>query len=339
MKKAFSTVSVAVIVFSLLLSGCGSGSKSSSGTQQNSAAEEPAVQPDETSSQAEDSEQTVSETQEITGPVYTVNTDDPAVILERVRTWDETLNEYDGAPVGKRVLMREEYFKGPEEAHDGHYCYACDRLGNERVHAYYSDDYSLFGYSITLYDENNYKIRQTDYNSSGENRQQVDYFNNEDGIAVREQYYSNGESVSDDWDEYEVDEAGNRVKRYGYRKNELDFIYDYTYDEEGRLLHTWRYDADGTLSFHTENVYDEDGHKIAENSYDTGTGEISGTYYANWSNDFHTRTNDWISGGVDKGDDVWTYDDEGNPLMYEYIDTDGVLQNKRVYTYFDSENK
>lgn len=324
----------------LLLGACGSAPETQPETTAAQTAESVTEAAAETTAAPEP--QKPSEAPETTEPetepmaLYTGDLD-PEKVYARVQVWDETLNEYAGADVGKRILMREESFDGPNETPDGHYCYAYDTAGNERVYAYYGDDGLLFGWGISEYDENGYLILQTRYDKDGAVREKTAYTNNENGIAVKEEFFEKDEATADDWDEYELDAAGNRVKRYGYRKGQLDFTYEYEYDAEGRLTHTRRYDAEGVLSFHWENVYDADGHKIAENSYDPETDTLRDTAEADWSDDFHTRTNDWYSGGEKKGVDVYTFDDDGNTLLFETYDNSGVLQHKTVYTYYDQQ--
>ena len=276
---------------------------------------------------------TPEETEPPTAPAYEGNLD-PAAVYERVKVWDETLNQYTGMFSDKKVLIREERFKGAEEAPGGHYRYAYDALGNERVYAYYDSEGKLFGWGITEYDENGYKILYTRYKSDGSVSEWTAYTNNEQGFEIKEEYYNAGDTEPNNWDEYELDAAGNRVKRWGYRKKALDFTYEYTYNDAGQVVHTRRYDAEGKLSFHTENVYDPAGRKIAENSYDPETDKLRDTVEANWSEDFHKRINDWYSSGKKMGVDVYTFDDDGDQVLFETYDNDGVLQSKTVWTYF-----
>ena len=347
MKKALRAAMLMALCMALLFTACGSGSNTPAqsaeqGSKETLPGKEDKTKEDNTKAApdtkaaeitTEPEPTTPEETEPETMPPVYVGDLDPAAVYERVKVWDETLNQYTGLFSDKKVLLRQEKFDEKGEP-DGHYRYAYDTLGNERVYAYYSDDGSLFGWGITEYDENGYMICKTTFNKEGKYRDKTVYTNDANGYEIKEEYFEKDETEPNNWDEYEVDAKGNRVKRYGYRKKALDFTYEYTYNDEGQIVHTRRYDAEGKLSFHWENVYDPAGHKIAENSYDPETDTLRDTAEANWSDDFHKRTNDWYSGGEKKGVDVYTFDDDGDQILFESFDNDGNLKSRTVWTYF-----
>ena len=342
MKKTVRTILAGALAMTLLLTGCSSGDTVRT-TAAVSESRETLPQKEDTT-RAGDAEtsapaETVTEPQtpastepETEAEIY-VGDLTPAAVFERVKVWDETLNQYTGRLADKKVVLREEKFDEKEEP-DGHYCYAYDELGNERVYAYYSDDGSLFGWGISEYDENGRLICKTTYNAEAKQRDRVVDTYDENGFKIKEEYYDKDETTTDDWEEYEPDAAGNAARRYGYRKGVLNFTYEYTYNDAGQVVHTRRFDEEGKLSFHYENVYDAAGHKIAENSYDPETDKLRDTVEADWSEDFHKRTNDWYSGGEKKGVDVYTFDDDGDKVLFETFTNDGALQSKTVWTYF-----
>lgn len=138
----------------------------------------------------------------------------------------------------------------------------------------------------------------------------ADYEYDVNGYIIKYARYEREENFKQrylyQWTERENDAEGNHIKEIDYRGDEVEYIREYTYDDNGNCIKYMRYTADGALDVWGENAYDSQGNEIKD-------------VYLN-------------SDGSIKSGKMYEYDQYGN-VSKEIYYSNGVVSEQKEYTY------
>ena len=197
---------------------------------------------------------------------------------------------------------------------DGVYTY--DSVGNLMKQAVTYNE-TLLAYDYT-YDQSN-RLIKAEYSIDGVVCAVNDYVYDENGWLVRESYAEDGVTVYDYVNSYDAN--GNQI-RCEYNAPEGDYVYIYTYNNEGYLVNE-RGEAPGGLWYTIDSTY-TDG-KITQEVYNNNENEsyITDHTYDNAGNCIREVTN--FSDGTSEIF-VQEFDANGNLTKEELTGTDGTVE-------------
>ena len=148
-----------------------------------------------------------------------------------------------------------------------------DEKGRSVYSVKYELDGSISSYTEREYDENDNKIRETQFfyhpdGQVGKNETITEY--DSEGRTVRDIItVTTGDSVSEHYQEYDYDDNGLQVEgRTVQSDGTVTCTMKFEYDENGKVIKQYAYDENGGFLLHEEFEYDENGKQVLENCFD-----------------------------------------------------------------------
>ena len=136
----------------------------------------------------------------------------------------------------------------------------------------------------------------------------------------------------------ERDRNGNEIKDIDYRdEGELRWVTEYEYDAAGNQISCYytQYDSDGK-NYGWENSYDENGNITESVRYD-GNGKVqSRNTYAYDADNRQISSAEYGKDGSLKSETQSEYDNRGNEIKREHYNTDGKITSKILMEYDES---
>lgn len=147
-------------------------------------------------------------------------------------------------------------------------------------------------------------------------------------------------------------ECGEELERAAHTLDDMDMCavcnsevweYDnsaevYTYNENGDLVHSTEYDANGTPihDWKCDVTYDEDGNKLYEKYYDNGRLTDEYEYETNENGESYQIS--YVTYQENGEKNTGKYDENGNVIEYAYYGEDGTLITQTLSEYATDRN-
>ena len=132
----------------------------------------------------------------------------------------------------------------------------------------------------------------------------------------------------------ERDENGNVILSRGYKADgSLDYGYSYQYNDRGQEIRSDKLDSKGKTEYYVISEYDENGNRIKHVFYHPdGSFDFGYTYQYN-SDGQQIRENKIDANDRIKSYSIYEYDSAGNRVREDNYNADGQLETYKIYEY------
>lgn len=132
----------------------------------------------------------------------------------------------------------------------------------------YNGDGSISSWEEYVYDSDGRSSSTVVYNGDGSIRSRTEnIYDSDDRLLSSTVYDSDGNIVSQEKNEYNSN--GDKVKWTSISSFDFDFICEYEYNSDGKLIKQLQYNLDGTLDCWSEYEYDGNGRSVKTTTYNS----------------------------------------------------------------------